>query len=32
MDIFRIADDKLVEHWDVYQRIPPFTASGNDMI
>ncbi|MFL4474492.1 nuclear transport factor 2 family protein [Paeniglutamicibacter sp. MACA_103] len=32
MDIFRIADGKLVEHWDVYQRIPPFTASGNDMI
>jgi predicted SnoaL-like aldol condensation-catalyzing enzyme len=32
MDIFRIEGDRLVEHWDVIQQIPPFTASGNDMI
>ena len=32
MDIFRVEGGKLVEHWDVLQRIPPFTASGNDMI
>jgi len=32
MDVFRIEGDRLVEHWDVIQQIPPFTASGNDMI
>lgn len=32
MDIFRIRDGKIVEHWDIYQRIPPYTANGNDMI
>jgi predicted SnoaL-like aldol condensation-catalyzing enzyme len=32
MDIFRVEDGKLVEHWDIYQRIPPYTANGNDMI
>jgi predicted SnoaL-like aldol condensation-catalyzing enzyme len=32
MDIFRVENGKLVEHWDIYQRIPPYTANGNDMI
>lgn len=31
MDIFRIRDGRIVEHWDVYQRIPSATASGNPM-
>lgn len=32
MDIFRVENGKIVEHWDVYQRIPPYTASGNPMV
>lgn len=32
MDIFRVQGGRLVEHWDVYQLIPPYTASGNDML
>lgn len=31
-DIFRIEGDKIVEHWDVYQRIPPYTCSGNPVV
>lgn len=33
VDIFRIADGKLVEHWDVMQEEVPVnaTASGNPM-
>lgn len=32
IDIFKIEDGRFVEHWDIYQRIPPYTANGNDMI
>ncbi|HTN60805.1 MAG TPA: nuclear transport factor 2 family protein [Devosia sp.] len=31
MNIFRLKDGKIVEHWDVTQAIPAMTASGNDM-
>ena len=31
-DVFRVKDGKIVEHWDVLSRIPPYTANGNDMI
>jgi predicted SnoaL-like aldol condensation-catalyzing enzyme len=32
VDIFRLDDDgKIIEHWDVLQRVPETTASGNDM-
>lgn len=32
VDIFRFDDDgKIIEHWDVLQRVPETTASGNDM-
>lgn len=31
VDIFRILDGRIVEHWDVIQPIPETTASGNDM-
>lgn len=31
MDMFRLADGKIVEHWDVIQEVPARTASGNSM-
>ncbi|MCU1228675.1 MAG: rane protein [Acidobacteria bacterium] len=32
IDIFRVDDDgKVVEHWDVLQRVPPESANGNGM-
>jgi predicted SnoaL-like aldol condensation-catalyzing enzyme len=31
-EIFRIADDKIVERWGILQEIPPTTVSGNDMV
>ncbi|MEU1275651.1 ester cyclase [Streptomyces sp. NPDC005799] len=31
VDIFRVQDGKIAEHWDVIQDAPDSTASGNDM-
>ena len=31
VDIFRVKDGKVVEHWDVLQEEVPATASGNSM-
>jgi predicted SnoaL-like aldol condensation-catalyzing enzyme len=31
VDIFRVKDGKIVEHWDVAQNVPEKTASGNTM-
>lgn len=31
VDIFRVIDGRIVEHWDVAQPIAETTASGNDM-
>jgi len=31
IDVFRVADGKIVEHWDVLQAVPDSTVSGNDM-
>lgn len=31
VDIFRVADGVIVEHWDVIQTLPDTTASGNDL-
>ena len=31
IDIFRLENGKIVEHWDVIQEVPAKTASGNSM-
>jgi predicted SnoaL-like aldol condensation-catalyzing enzyme len=31
VDIFRVRDGKIVEHWDVIQDVPETSVSGNDM-
>lgn len=31
VDIFRLENGKIVEHWDVVQEVPEKTASGNSM-
>ncbi len=31
VDIFRIADGKIAEHWDVGQEVPAQSANGNGM-
>ncbi len=31
VDVFRIKDGKIVEHWDVIQEIPNETANDNTM-
>jgi predicted SnoaL-like aldol condensation-catalyzing enzyme len=31
VDIFRVEDGKLVEHWDVTQTVPSQSANGNTM-
>lgn len=31
IDVFRVVDGKVVEHWDVIQPVPEATASGLDM-
>jgi len=32
VDVFRVADGVITEHWDVREPVPPTTASGNDVI
>jgi len=32
VDIFRVTDGKIVEHWDVSMDIPVTTASGNSIV
>jgi predicted SnoaL-like aldol condensation-catalyzing enzyme len=31
MDFFKVEQGKIVEHWDVQQKVPQTTASGQDM-
>ncbi|HEU4410658.1 MAG TPA: nuclear transport factor 2 family protein [Polyangiaceae bacterium] len=32
VDIYRVQDGKLVEHWDVKEAVPEATANGNPMV
>ncbi len=31
VDIFRLAHGRIVEHWDVHQKVPAHTANGHSM-
>jgi predicted SnoaL-like aldol condensation-catalyzing enzyme len=32
LDLYRVRDGKIVEHWDVVQPIPPFSVAGHSMV
>jgi predicted SnoaL-like aldol condensation-catalyzing enzyme len=32
VDIFRVVDGRIVEHWDVREPVPETTVSGNDTV
>lgn len=32
VDLFRLRDGKISEHWDVIQQIPEFSVSGRSMV
>jgi predicted SnoaL-like aldol condensation-catalyzing enzyme len=32
LDLYRIRDGEIVEHWDVIQPIPPFSVAGHSMV
>lgn len=32
VDLFRLKDGKIVDHWDVMQRVPPFSVAGRSMV
>ncbi|MEJ2631262.1 MAG: ester cyclase [Acidihalobacter sp.] len=32
VDIYRVVDGRLVEHWDVKEEVPETTANGNPMV
>lgn len=32
VDLFRLKDGKIIEHWDVVQKIPAFSVSGRSMV
>lgn len=32
VDVFRLEDGKVAEHWDLYQPIPPEDRNGNGMV
>ncbi len=32
VDLYRVDNGKIVEHWDVVQPIPPFSAAGHSMV
>ncbi len=32
VDLFRVRDGKVTDHWDVFQDVPPFSVSGRSMV